>query len=262
MISILTPTYNRAHTLERLFDSLKNQSDYDFEWIIVDDGSSDETKSVINSFQQNCDFNIIYCYQENAGKPQALNQGIKLCNTDYIFIVDSDDALMCDAISSIKESVELSLTDNQDFSGVGFRRSYFDGNIIGKDTSGKNSSILYLHSSEAGDIFCGDLAYCFKKKYLEKYPFPKIENEKFVPELYIWNKITDEAKVRFNINKSIYLCEYLEDGLSHNFYSQLRKNPKGFKLFYIDQFKREKLSLKKIKMLIRVIQCNLNEMLS
>lgn len=261
MISILTPTYNRAHTLERLFDSLKNQNDCDFEWVIIDDGSSDETASLINNFQQSCNFNIVYYYQDNAGKSQALNQGVKLCNADYVFIVDSDDALTCDAISSIKESVEQSLTDSQYCSGVGFRRSYFNGNIIGNVISG-NNKILYLHASVAGDIFCGDLAYCFKKKYLEKYPFPKIKNEKFVPELYIWNKITDEAKVRFEINKSIYLCEYLEDGLSHNFRDQLRKNPKGFRLFYVDQFKREKVSLKKIKMLIRLIQCTINEMFS
>ncbi|HFU7597993.1 TPA: glycosyltransferase family 2 protein, partial [Escherichia coli] len=101
----------------------------------------------------------------------------------------------------------------------------------------------------------GDVAYCFKKESLVKNPFPRIEDEKFVPELYIWNKITDEAKIRFNISKVIYLCEYLDDGLSKNFHNQLKKYPKGFKIYYKDQRKREKTYIKKTKMLIRYLQC-------
>lgn len=84
----------------------------------------------------------------------------------------------------------------------------------------------------------------FKKESLVK-SIPRIEDEKFVPELYIWNKITDKAKIRFNISKVIYLCEYLDDGLSKNFHNQLKKYPKGFKIYYKDQRKREKTYIKK-----------------
>ncbi|MDO2296100.1 glycosyltransferase family 2 protein, partial [Escherichia coli] len=89
--------------------------------------------------------------------------------------------------------------------------------------------IYYLNATEISNLINGDVAYCFKKESLVKNPFPRIEDEKFVPELYIWNKITDKAKIRFNISKVIYLCEYLDDGLSKNFHNQLKKYPKGFK---------------------------------
>ncbi|WP_312077261.1 glycosyltransferase family A protein [Leclercia sp.] len=261
MISILTPTYNRAYTLERLFESLVAQNDQNFEWVIVDDGSTDNTKELVLRLEQKKQIPIKYYYKDNTGKPTALNIGAKKCSGDYIFIVDSDDALTNDAISSLKQSIDQAKQENTPISGVGFRRSYFSGEIIGNVFDEHTHSILYLNASEAATMLRGDLAYCFDKKYLLDHPFPSYKDEKFVPELYIWNRITEQAKIRFNIVKSIYLCDYLEDGLSRNFKLQLRMSPKGFKLFYLDQFKREKHLNKKIKMAIRYLQCCLYEKL-
>ncbi len=261
MISILTPTYNRAFTLKRLFESLLAQIDKDFEWIIVDDGSTDNTKDLIELFKSDAEIPIHYFYKENNGKPSALNYGATKCNGDYIFIVDSDDALTNDAILSINQSLVQASKEGNPITGVGFRKSYFSGKVIGQIFDGHSERIKYLNSSEAANILRGDLVYCFNKKSFIANPFPSFPNEKFVPELYIWNRITDEGKIRFDIFKSIYLCEYLEDGLSRNFYSLLKSSPKGFKLFYLDQFKREKHFIKKIKMLLRYLQCCLYERL-
>ncbi|WAH52311.1 glycosyltransferase family 2 protein [Pseudescherichia vulneris] len=258
MISILTPTYNRYHTLQRLYDSLCAQDCMSFEWIIIDDGSIDDTKTIVDTFIAEDKFHIRYFYQDNRGKPGAINAGVPLCQHDYIFIVDSDDALTQDAVSMLIKAVDEAEQALVSFSGVGFRKATFDGSILGVAPDFKEP-IIYLSATEAGGIFKADLAYCFKKESLLRHPFPFYKNERFVPELFVWNKITDEGKIRFNANKVIYIAEFLADGLTRNFKKQLKRYPYSFKVYYADQFQREKGIVKKIKMLIRYFQCMVYE---
>ena len=203
MISVLTPTYNRAYTLTRLYKSLIYQSSKLFEWVIVDDGSKDETEAIIKEFKQQNLIRIIYHQQENKGKSQALNVGVQLCTGSNILIVDSDDLLTTDAITSIEESLVEAVRDNKKISGVAFRKAYLDETIIGTIFDDGVDSFCYLPATDAGHLFNGDLAYCFKKEMLEQFPFPYFHNEKFVPELYIWNKITDQALVKFHKTKAV-----------------------------------------------------------
>ena len=100
-ITIITPTYNRAILLKRLYESLKNQTNYDFEWLIVDDGSTDDTQTVIQEFEKENLIAIQSLRQDNGGKHRALNRGIARVNTELIFIVDSDDYLPKDAVDLI-----------------------------------------------------------------------------------------------------------------------------------------------------------------
>lgn len=258
MISVLTPTYNRYHTLQRLYDSLCSQDCMSFEWVIVDDGSSDDTRNIIDAFIAEEKIMIKYFYQENRGKPSAINAGVSLCHTDYIFIVDSDDALTKDAVSTLINAINEAVEARLPFSGVGFRKATFDGKIMGVAPDFVKST-LYLNATEAAGVFKADLAYCFKKESLLRYPFPFYKNERFFPELYIWNKITDESKIMFNANRVIYIAEFLEDGLTKNFKKQLKKYPYSFRVYYADQFQREKSIIKKSKMLIRYFQCLLYE---
>ncbi|MBS6928503.1 MAG: glycosyltransferase family 2 protein [Finegoldia magna] len=258
MISVLTPTYNRYHTLQRLYDSLCAQDCMSFEWVIVDDGSIDQTRNMIDAFIAEGKLQIKYAYQENKGKPSAINAGVTLCQTDYIFIVDSDDALTKDAVSALINAVNEAAEARLPFSGVGFRKATFDGKMMGVPPDFREP-ILYLNATEAAGVFKADLAYCFKKDSLLRYPFPFYKNERFFPELFIWNKITDESKIRFNANKVIYIAEFLEDGLTKNFKKQLKRYPYSFKVYYADQFQREKSIMKKSKMLIRYFQCLLYE---
>lgn len=254
MISIITPTYNRSYTLTRLYNSLVDQTDNDFEWIIVDDGSTDDTARLISNILKNSVIPTYYYYQNNQGKPSAINTGVSYATKEYILIVDSDDILTKDAIRSIKESIVNIKSLNTTFSGICFRKANFNGKLLGEKIT-SHQIYSYLTATEGGHLFKGDLAYCFKKIHLINNKFPYFTNEKFVPELYIWNKITDEGKVYFHNTKVIYLCEYLPDGLSINFKTQLKNNPNGFLLFYKDQFNRENSSLEKIKKAIRIIQC-------
>lgn len=249
MITVLTPTYNRAYTLERLYQSLLLQS-VPFEWLIIDDGSTDTTRELITSLQTNAPFPIHYIYQTNSGKHVAINTGAREAKGDFIFIVDSDDLLTNDALIYVQNTIN-SLTESD--IGICFRRAYFDGILIGKKNAA--SEPLYLSPTEAGNYFQGDLAYIFRTSILLFHPFPIIKGEKFVPELLIWNRISDEGRIVFYPDKAIYLCEYLEDGYSKNFKANLKRNPKGFALFYRDQFFRENSLIRKLKCTIRYLQC-------
>lgn len=255
MITILTPTYNRAYTLQRLFDSLITQEDTRFEWLIVDDGSTDNTKELVKIFDEKKLIKTRYFYQKNMGKPSAINLGVKKSSTDYIFIVDSDDVITSDCIHTLLSEIENHLSNNHQFSGLCFRKAGLDGRVLGQNIDYINLKSDLYHSTELKNLLEVDLAYCFKKDYMKQFLFPRFIDEKFIPELYIWNKITDLDLVYTYTNKVIYLCEYMPDGLSANFRSQLKNNPKGFLLYYKDQFRREKSVLNKTKMTIRIFQC-------
>lgn len=256
MITILTPTYNRAHTLTRLFESLLEQTNQKFEWVVVDDGSTDSTHDLIEKFIHSSCLNIKYIYQDNQGKPSAVNKGVENSLGDYIFIVDSDDFLTKDCVEILQEKILLHIKNNNIFSGLCFRKGRVDGSILGEELINTfEDDYSYYHSTELKNMLNVDLAYCFNRKYMEENKFPYFVGEKFVPELYIWNKITDSAKVYAYLHKVLYLCEYLPDGLTANFNQQLKNNPKGFFLYYNDQFFREQIVFNKIKMFIRVVQC-------
>lgn len=249
MITIFTPTYNRKDTLPKLYESLKSQSDMDFEWLIVDDGSLDGTEKLITEFKKENIVNIRYIYQENGGKQRAVNHGVREAFGEYFFIVDSDDYLSADAVEMIKKHA-VSLPE--DFGGIVFRKI----NIADKDC-GLNFSEKYIDSNPVDIVYkhhlYGDKGEIFKTEVLKRFPFPEIDGEKFVPEGYIWNRIGKSYNLRY-IDYGIYFFEYLDDGYTKNFKRDLRKNPKGFGLYYRDMISYQIPLSAKIKFFIRYIQ--------
>lgn len=248
-ITILTPTFNRAYTLSRLFQSLLMQGGSDFEWLIIDDGSTDKTYDLVQSFIEKANFEVRYFYKDNGGKHSALNHGIFKARKHWIFIVDSDDYLSQSALEIVSSKIRNLDTD---IIGLCFRKSHSNGEIIGIDLL---NQMRYFRPFEAGRYYKGDLAYVFRKGAMINNLFPIFEGEKFVPELVVWNKISDHGKILYFSGISIYICEYLSDGYSANFNSNIRSNPKGFAFHYWDAFVREKNILFKIKNLIRYLQC-------
>lgn len=252
MITVLTPTYNRAYILSRAFESLCKQTDMRFEWVVVDDGSKDNTTEVLKEFAAKAPFEIRAFYQENAGKHAASNKGAEVAKGEWLIVLDSDDALTPDAIQTIYEKIGKYSQD--DYTGICFRRADFDGHIIGQKLDHANDTLI-MGPAEAGKTFQGDLVYVFKTKTLLAVPFPIIKAEKFVPEAYIWNKIGKLGKIVFFHKKYVLFCEYLADGYSANFKKNLRSNPRGFLLYYWSEFFTEKNFKIKIKYLIRSVQC-------
>ncbi|MCM1263707.1 MAG: glycosyltransferase family 2 protein [Butyrivibrio sp.] len=218
-ITVITPTYNRAYTLGNLYKSLQKQISTFTEWIIVDDGSTDNTKELVEAWQKECNsFQIIYIYQDNGGKHRAINKGIKQVSGDWAFIVDSDDELTKDAIETAEQwIVELEQEADADkFAAVAGLRATSNGKILGgypRHKKGKQYIDAKNNERQKWHLG-GDKAEIYKVDILKRYPFPSFDNEKFLPEGAVWNRIAlDGYKVRW-YPKVIYLCEYLDEGLT------------------------------------------------
>ncbi|HHC5059848.1 glycosyltransferase family 2 protein [Aeromonas veronii] len=247
----MTPTYNRAYVLPRLYDSLCQQTRQDFEWLVIDDGSTDGTAELIFDYRVKSDFSINYYYKENGGKHRAINEGVVHATGDWIIIVDSDDLLTGDAVAKLYDVMNHI---GSEFVGMCFRRTTLSGHIIGISDPAWSKSIV-MQPIMAGHVLKGDLAYVFRTNVMRECPFPEFPGEKFVPELYIWNKIADIGKIVFYVDQVIYLCEYLPDGYTSNFKKNLRSNPCGFGLFYRDQVIRDARLFGKVKACVRSLQC-------
>lgn len=251
MITIMTTTYNRAYVLPRLYDSLCQQTRRDFEWLVIDDGSTDGTAELIFDYRVKSDFSINYFYKENGGKHRAINEGVVHATGEWIIIVDSDDLLTGDAVVKLYDVMNHI---GSEFVGMCFRKATLSGHIIGISGTAWNKSMV-MQPIMAGHILKGDLAYVFRTNVMRECLFPEFQGEKFVPELYIWNKIADIGKIVFYVDQVIYLCEYLPDGYTSNFKKNLRSNPCGFGLFYRDQVIRDTRLFGKVKACVRSLQC-------
>ncbi len=252
MISVFTPTYNRKHTIPKLYNSLINQTCLDFQWIIVDDGSNDGTEELISEYILNKIINIKYFKQENAGKAYAINKGLDFADYQYFFIVDSDDYLHQNAISIIIQEC-LDIEMNNIIAGLYFHRLDFSNKIIGNKVPFNKYDIHLL------DLFYkynvkGDSALVYKTNILKMYLFPKFKNEKFVPEALIWNRIDKNYLLRV-FNYGIYFTEYLDDGYTKNFNRIIKTNPKAFIIYYYECILSKIPIFYKIKYLIRTFQC-------
>ena len=223
MITILTPTYNRAVLIKELYNSLLKQSNTDFEWLIIDDGSTDDTLNIIETFTT-CKFNIIYKHKENGGKHTALNYAHSYITGDWVFIVDSDDILLPDAIEIIYQYINK-YNDNKDVVCFSFNRGYKDGRPISKRIFKHDYISNYIDYRINKDAK-GDQAEIYKTKVLKEFPFPVFENEKFLGEDYFHIHVAYFYKTVY-INKIIYICEYLEGGLTKSGRKMRINNPLG-----------------------------------
>lgn len=246
-ITIFTPTYNRAYIISKLYKSLLMQTYKDFEWLIVDDGSTDKTQELIQSFSNQNKINIIYFKQENGGKHRAINQGVKLAKGELFFIVDSDDYLPSNSLERIIYHWR-GIENDESFAGIsGFMR-YPNGTIIG---GGMKYNIIDSNLIERRGKYNiqGDMAKVLKTKVLKNFPFPDFPGEKFVAESIVWNRLAEKYKIRY-INEAIYVAKYLDDGLSFNSIRNRRKNPNYTCLLYKELANNKKITLRlKVKAL-------------
>ncbi len=230
-ITVFTPTYNRAYIIENLYKSLKKQTFKDFEWIVIDDGSTDNTRELFNKWiKEDNFFDISYNKVENGGKHRAINKGVNLAKGELFFIVDSDDFLVDDALEKIV-NVEstIPLKDKKFFAGVCGDKGYYNKKSVGTTFDGDFLDITTLEREK--NNITGDKAEAFYTNILKKYPFPEFPGEKFCTECVVWDKIAhDGYKLRF-FNEIIYLCEYLEDGLTKNYQQIYLKSPKSYGLY-------------------------------
>ncbi len=211
-ITIFTPTYNRAYRISTLYQSLCRQTFNDFEWLIVDDGSSDDTEEVIRSLADEKKIQIRYFKQVNKGKHIAFNYGVQEAKGTLFWCVDSDDFIADDAIEWLHNKYQ-EIKGFDDFVGISGEKYDYDSKPVA------NKPPFEQIDSNALDVIfryriLGDLSEVFRTEILKQYPFPETPGEKFCAESLVWNRIAQKYKIRYYFNKAIYYCEYLKDGLS------------------------------------------------
>ena len=245
-ITIFTPTFNRAYRLPALYNSLLQQTSKNFEWIIIDDCSTDDTEELINSWKKEDKLKLTYIKQEkNGGKHRCINKAVKIAQTELFFIVDSDDFLTDDAVEQI-EKEWTNCKNKEKYAGLCFRRmkkNTFDFSnkktykILGDDfpeyrCSGTSIDIAYKWNCVV------DKAEVYKVAVLKRFPFPEYKNENFCEEAIVWFNIAKhKPNLLLCINRGIYIGEYLEDGLSANLGRKFKESPKATLKYFITLLK-------------------------
>lgn len=223
MITILTPTYNRKAYLKNLYESLVNQTNNNFQWLIIDDGSCDNTKEVVENFN-NKNFRIDYYYKENGGKHTALNYSHQYIKGDWTFVVDSDDILTENAIALVYEYIEK-YGKRKDISSFAFLKSDYSGSVLAPQLY-KNDYISNVIDYRVNSNVKGDQAEVYRTEIFKRFKFPVFEGEKFLGEDYLHINAAYIASTVY-INKVIYLADYRDDGLTKAGRKMRIRNPLG-----------------------------------
>lgn len=240
-VTIFTPTYNRAYILGKLYRSLQRQTCRDFEWLIIDDGSSDDTEALVATWlEEGNDFSIRYYQVPNGGKHRAINKALDLAQGELFFTVDSDDYLTDDAIEKILRW-EAELPENHNFCGIAgnlshspevwvnskFDQGFLDGTALDRygAADGERAMVFYTHIHRL-------------------YKYPEFDGERFMTEAVTWNRMAaDGYKIRF-YNDIIWIFEYRADGLTAQGNQLFMKNPRGYGLWLREKAKIQEYSLK------------------
>ncbi len=244
-LTVFTPVYNRADMLKGLYESLLNQTNRDFVWLVVDDGSTDESLEILNSFASEGKLEMRVFHQENGGKMRAHNRGVEMAETELFVCLDSDDRFTFNAVSDILGRWER-VSENSALAGI----------VANKGESGEKP--LYGERLPAVDTdtlsgiyrkgFKGETTLIFRTEILKKHLFPEIEGEKYVPEDVVYDEIDREYSLSV-MDEILTVCTLTENGLTDRAAELREKNPGGWYIYYVNRSKYTDLSLLKLKYL-------------
>ncbi|PKH01063.1 glycosyltransferase family 2 protein [Psychromonas sp. MB-3u-54] len=211
-ITVFTPTYNRAEYLTRVYESLEKQTYKNFEWLIIDDGSSDNTENIVKNLAAEATFDIRYIYQENQGKHVAINKAVENARGSFLATLDSDDWYIDTALDTLITYWEkLPTSFQEEFVGVVGLFAYTSGKIVGcnfpKDVFDSNNIDIWAKYKMNGDKIGFN-----RIDVMKQYPFP-VNLGQFVTESLVWHRIGAKYKTRF-VNDIIGIKEYQEGGLT------------------------------------------------
>lgn len=239
-VTVFTSTYNRAYIIKNLYQSLLRQTCKDFEWVVVNDGSTDDTDQLIKCWMDDKGVQIKYIkLEKNGGIANAINCGIKEAAGSLFFKIDSDDIIVSDAIEKVIY-FESTISDKSSFAGVAGYRFFKSNLAIGKEWKNKKEYIDATNFERKKYHLNGDKAEVYYTEVLRKYlPFPFFEGENYAFEGILWNRIaSDGLKIRWFRDK-IYRCEYLDDGITLHFFEDCKKNFNAYTL-YVNEYKKYK----------------------
>lgn len=246
LLTIFTPTYNRAYSLRRLYLSLCNQTCNSFEWLVLDDGSTDGTSELVNQFISEKKVRIRYIFQENSGKSMAHNIAVKVAKGGLFTCVDSDDYIENIAV---EELLSVWKTAQKISIGILAKRRSLKGEAITK-TNLSNGSCIKLKDAYHSNFLSGDTFLIFKTSIIKKYLFPKFKEEKFVPEDYIYDQICEEGPLYF-CDQFLYVCEYQKDGYTANMNKVIARNPLGYRAYLEQRMSTERKIVRRLMYFIR-----------
>lgn len=227
-LTIFTPTYNRAYCLNQCYESFISQTNQDFVWLIIDDGSTDDTKQIIQGWIDENKISISYHYQENQGMHSAHNAAYRLIETELNVCIDSDDFMPTKAVEHIINFWNTNAKKDKTVAGFIGLDSYKNGNIIGKlfPENIKKSTLEDVYHKHK---IYGDKKIVFKTNIVKKYnSYPIYPEERFVPLGSLYLLIDKDYKFLL-LNEILCIVEYMEDGSSRNIIKQYYKHPKGFR---------------------------------
>lgn len=224
-LTVFTPSYNRSHTLQRTYKSLCNQTCKDFDWLIIDDGSTDNTKVLVESWMKELKINIYYVYKENGGLHTGYNKAIELIETELCVCIDSDDWMPNDAVAKILSFWSKNKRD--DVAGIMGLDFFADGKPIGGffPDNVKELKIIdmvpkYHHN--------GDVKVVHRTALLKDVaPMPVFEGEKNFNPIYLFHKV-DMKYPLLLLNDNLCFVEYQPDGMTNNIFNQYVSSPKSF----------------------------------
>lgn len=226
ILTVFTPTYNRAYVLTRCYESMKRQSCKDFVWLVVDDGSTDNTRQLVAAWQgEGNDFEIRYVFQQNQGMHGAHNLAYANIDTQINTCIDSDDYMSDDAVEKIISFWQTCDRDRK-ISGFLALDAYKNGDVIGTRFPKNIVSATYYDYYYKHDV-CGDKKFVLRSDLTKRYPYPLFDGEKFVDLATKYFSLDLDYKL-LNMNEVVCCVEYLSDGSSLNMFKQYLKNPKGF----------------------------------
>lgn len=249
-ISVLTPTYNRANLIEQLYKSLVKNSNYeiDIEWLIMDDGSIDETKEKVEKFIKESIIEIKYFYQENQGKMVAINNLVGQATGELTIECDSDDYFTDDAFKIIKKEYEQNKNEDKQLYGLCFLKYDTNGNNIGKDFQKEKTTMFDLYFKEGEN---GEKALVFYSDIRKEFKHELEHGEKFITEARMYHKMDENYKI-LCINKPIMICEYQDDGYTNNIMEQFKKYPFGYYMYFKEILQKDFKNVKFSKRLYAI----------
>lgn len=243
-LTIFTPAYNRAHTIGRTYESLCRQTCKDFEWLVIDDGSTDNTRALVEEWIAEARISIRYIYQENQGMHGAHNTAYRSIYTELNTCIDSDDWLPDDAVEKIVRFWQV--YGSEKYAGLVGLDQTEDGKVIGKNfPEGMTETTLSGYYAAGGR---GDKKLVYRTDVITKYPeYPRFDGERYFSLGYKYLLIDQDYKLLV-INEPLAIIEYQQDGSSMNMLKQYWNNPKGFSYLrvfhmkYCHTFKRRMMT--------------------
>lgn len=230
LLAIVTPNYNRPTLLNNLYQSLKTQTDKNFTWYIIDDGSQEAPDMLVQTFLRENLFEIKYIKKTNGGKHTCINKAMEFVKEELTLIVDNDDVLLPHAVETIVKDYNL-IKDNNNVCGLGYLKVFSNGDVVGKPYTQDKIIDNFINQRYNKETF-GDKCEVYKTSVLKKYPFPVFKDENFLSESIIWCSMALKYNMLFQ-NKGIYQVVYQEDGLSTGVAKRLFLNPQGAAQCYL-----------------------------